>query len=436
MAQGNAVKVIDKPDASALGEMVNAELSNQIATAKKYPRDEDASLRLLEKLATKSDAVAEQCMYTLKRTAKNKDTGKDELVFITGPSIHFMQLLAYCWGNMRAAARIVEEGEKTVTAQGLAYDLQRNNGLLVEIKRGITTSKGFRFGQDMINVTSNAACSIAERNAIEDCIPRVLWWDIYEAVKIKAVGAAQIPEKLQNAVKFFVAKGAKQEDILHAMGVKELADLGREHLEIFIGLRNALKEGTIDAAKIFTDDGAEQRAKLSLIADDDGDPNSYTPIDKLVAPKDQPAANGGKKNGGDQKAAAAKSGDAGSLGGEDGKPATDPSAAGSGATAGATNDAGGGTQQLVDGAKLSGEPGDAQAQTATAGAGETSAIDETDEQLVTRIEAEVKAARYVDNKKAAIMAARGALERIRQTGDVEAVVNRASALLKKFDLSK
>lgn len=140
-----------------------------------------------------------------------------------------------------------------------------------------------------------------------------------------------------------------------------------------------------------------------------------------------------KKGGDAPKAAAAKSGDAV---GENAQPATDPAAAGSASTAGATNDAGGGTQQQVDGAKLSGEPGDAQAQTATAGAGESSGVDETDEQLVARIEAEVKAARYVDNKKAAIMAARGALERIRQTGDVEDVVNRASALLKKFDLSK
>ncbi len=308
MAQNNQVKVIDKPDASALGEMVNAELSNQIATAKKYPRDEDASLRLLEKLATKSDAVAEQCMYTLKRTQKNKQTQKEEIVFITGPSIHFMQLLNYCWGNMRAAARIVEEGEKTVTAQGLAYDLQRNNGLLVEIKRGITTSGGYRYGQDMINVTSNAACSIAERNAIEDCIPRVLWWDIYEAVKAKAVGAAQIPEKIQNAVKFFIAKGAKQEDILTAMGVSAVADLGREALEIFIGLRSALKEGSIDAAKIFTPEAAEQRRSLRLVDDGPGDESRddqpMTPIDVVL----------GKNNGGDPKTAAAQGpGDASEL---------------------------------------------------------------------------------------------------------------------------
>jgi hypothetical protein len=433
MAQGTAVKVLDKPEASALGEMVNAELSNQIATAKKYPRDEDGSLRLLEKLALKSDAVAEQCMYTLKRTAKNKDTGKDELVFITGPSIHFMQLLNYCWGNMRAAARIVEEGEKTVTAQGLAYDLQRNNGMLVEIKRGITTSKGFRFGQDMINVTSNAACSIAERNAIEDCIPRVLWWDIFEAVKTKAVGAAQIPEKLQNAVKFFVSKGAKQEDILAAMAVASIEDMDRTHLEIFIGLRTALKEGSIDAAKIFTAEGVEQRARLSLTDDGDldPDPNAYNTIDKqLQARPAEPAAGtkvkGQKKDGGAPKDAAAK-GD----GVESQKPATDPATAGSASTAGDPKTAGGGTQMPGGEAKLSGEPGDAQPQDAAGGAGESSAK-ESDADLLTRVEQAVAATRT--GKRDVIVASRADLERIRDTASEVALTRRAFALLNRYDL--
>ena len=433
MAQGNAVKVIGKPEASVVGEIVSAEIENQIATAKQYPRDASECLDQLEKLACRSDAIAESCMYTLKR--KDKGGGVN---YITGPSVRFAELLAHCWGNLRAGARIIEEGDKAVVAQGIAYDLERNTGFSVEIRRGITTSNGNRFGQDMINVTSNAACSIALRNAIFDCVPQSLWSDVYEAVKAKAIGAAQVPEKIQNAVKFFVAKGATHEDILKAMGVKAIADMDRTHLEIFIGLRNAMKEGQVDAAKIFTEDGAEQRAKLSLIADDDGDPNSYTGIDKLVAPKDQqPPKTGGKaakKGGDDPKDAAAKGGDAV---GENTQPATDPAPAGSAATAaGDPETAGGATHTLGEGAKLSGEPGDAQTQTATAGAGESSPADETDEQLVTRIEAEVKAARYADDKKAAIKAARGALERIRQTGEDEAVVNRAGALLKKFDLDK
>lgn len=430
---GNAVKVLDKPEASALGEMVNAELSNQIATAKRYPRDEDAALSMLHKLATRTDGSAELCMYSLKRKAAGGGYS-----FITGPSVRFAELLAYSWGNIRAGARIIEEGPKSVVAQGVAYDLQRNTGLMLEVKRGIVTSSGARFGQDMINVTSNAACSIALRNAIFDCIPQILWSDVFEAVKAKAIGAAQIPERIQKAVAFFVAKGAQHEDIMKAMGVKAVGDMGREHLEIFIGLQTAMKEGAVTADKIFTEEGAEQRARLSLTDDDgdqgdDGSGDQFNTIDKQVQGKGATA--GAKKAGGAPKDAAAK----GDAGGESQKTATDPAPAGSATAAGDPETAGSRTQVLGDGAKVSGEPGDAQAQTATAGAGESSPADETDEQLVARIEAEVKAARYVDGdngKRAIIKGAKGALERIRQTGEDEAVANRASALLKKFDLSK
>lgn len=399
--EATAVKVLDRAEPSALGEMVNAELSNQIATAKKYPRDEDAALRQLEKLATRSDTVAEQCMYTLKRTQKGKNGGKDEIVYITGPSIHFMQLLAYCWGNMRAAARIVDEGEKTVTAQGLAYDLQRNNGLLVEIKRGITTSSGYRFGQDMINVTSNAACSIAERNAIEDCIPRVLWWDVYEAVKAKAVGAAQIPERIGIAVKFFIAQGAKQEDILAAMGVASIADMGREHLEIFIGLRSALKEGNITADKIFTAEGAAERQRLTL-TDDGDDPASPgvrgTPIDVLLnkgkpadpAPASEPAD---KKMGGASARKAAQSPGEAEASGKSDEPKTTPT-----------------------------PPADDQA-------GDEPSKDEAS---LVDIEAEVKGSKT--GKRAIILENRAFLEKLAFAEPESPLKARADALLNKFDL--
>lgn len=432
---GTAVRKVDKPEASVVGEIVSAEISNQIATAKQYPRDVADALNQLQKLACRSDAIAESCMYTLKR----KDKG-GQVNYITGPSVRFAELLAHCWGNLRAGARILEEGDRAVVAQGIAYDLERNTGFSVEVRRGIVTSTGNRFGADMINVTSNAACSIALRNAVFDCVPQSLWSDVYEAVKLKAIGAAAIPERLQKAVQFFVSKGATQEDILKAMGVKAIADMGRDHLEIFLGLTTALKEGSIDAAKIFTEDGAEQRRSLSLVADEDGDPNTYNTIDKQLAPK-QPdatkpaAAKGGKKTGGATKDAAAKADD-GSLGEENQQPATDPAVAGSAATAGASDGgAGGRTQSLGDGAKLSGEPGDAQTQDGAAGAGESSAADAAhvaDDALLTRVESEVKAAKT--GKREIILAARADLERIRDTAGDIALTRRAFGLLNRFDL--
>jgi hypothetical protein len=427
----NALKVAGKPEASVVAEIVSAEIENQIATAKQYPRDVAACLDQLERLACRSDAVAESCMYTLKR----KDKG-GQVNYITGPSVRFAELLAHCWGNLRAGARIIEEGDKAVVAQGIAYDLERNTGFSVEVRRGIVTSTGNRFGSDMINVTSNAACSIALRNAVFDCVPQSLWSDVYEAVKHKAIGAAAIPERLQKAVQFFVAKGATQEDILKAMGVRAIADMGRDHLEIFLGLTTALKEGSIDAAKIFTEEGAEQRRSLSLVADEDGDPNSYNSIDKQLQPKDaapaKAAAAGAKagKKGGATKDAAAKAGDS-SLGGESQQPATDPGDAGSAATAGDPKTAGGGTQMPGGEAKLSGEPGDAQPQDGASGAGESSAK-ESDAEVLTRVETAVAATRT--GKREIIVAARADLERIRDNASEVALTRRAFALLNKFDL--
>jgi len=385
---GNALKVLDKPDATALGEMIAAELDKQIATAKKYARDEVRALRELETLATRSDPVAESCMYTLKR--KDKD---GTIVWITGPSVRFAELLAYCWGNLRAGARIIEEGEKAVVAQGVAYDLQRNTGLMLEVRRNIMTSSGHRFGNDMINVTSNAACSIALRNVIFDCVPQVLWWDVYEIVKHKAVGAAQIPQRIQQAVKFFVDKGAKQEDILAALGVKAIDEMGRDHLEIFIGLRTALKEGGIEPAKIFTAEGKEQRAKLNLVSEEEEQFNS---IDKQLA-------GGGAKTDGGPKAAASEAPGGSSQGGRD---------------------------------RGKGKGAKAKADTADKGKPPPAAADqptETDADLVARVEAEHKAAHH-SHKDRPIKAAKAALERIATVDDD--LGKRADKLLNLYDLEE
>ena len=434
---GHVAKQIDRPDASVVGEIVSAEINTQVATARKYPRDEIAALNMLEKLATRSDAVAEACMYTLKRKDKN-----GQVNYITGPSVRFAELLAHAWGNLRAGARIVDEGEKAVVAQGVAYDLQRNTGFSVEVRRGIVTSSGGRFGTDMINVTSNAACSIALRNAIFDCIPQALWSDVYEAVKHKAIGAAAIPERLQKAVQFFVAKGATQEDILRSMHVKSISEMGRDHLEIFIGLTTALKEGSIDAAKIFTEEGTEQRAKLSLIASDDpADPGvPGTPIDGLL-----------NKHGGARKDAAARGDDddgssaqPGVAGGAKSEPKTKRKAAGSrekpggaepdGATAAVQSgdektDDGSATQRLDREAGLSKDSGPAAEQN---GASEADA-DREDVDLVASVEAAWKAAKPTERSQP-IRAARGALERIAETHSDGVVRARAKALLGKYDL--
>jgi hypothetical protein len=287
----------------------------------------------------------------------------------------------------------MDEGAKAVIAQGLAYDLERNTGGLTEIRRGILTSTGNRYSQDMINVTSNAACSIATRNAIFDVIPQVLWWDAYEQMKEKALAAAAIPEKLQNAVAFFVQKGAKEEEIFTAMGVKSIADMTRDHLEIFIGLRTALKAGAMPIDRMFHPDAADERAKLTLVADED----QFNPIDRQLQ--------GGGKPGGDPKAAAGEAPGGSPQGGRGGKK-TSPA------------------KGKVDSAAKD-KPIEAATTVAPA------AVD--DAVLLDKVEHAEKAAQRADKGKA-IKEAKGALRMISETSEDPALKARADALLNKYEL--
>jgi hypothetical protein len=405
-----AVKVLDRPDPTALGAIYSSELDHQIEVARRYPRDEGKALKTLADLALRSDAAAESCMYTLVRSEFDKETGKKRPVYITGPSIRFAETLAYCWGNMRWAGRIIEEAEFHIVAQGVAYDLQRNNGVMIDLRRGIKTSTGHRFGADMVNVVSNAAISIAQRNVIFDCIPKLVWTDTYEDVKQKAIGAQQIPERIQAAIKYFVGKGAKVEDILSALAVKSVEEMGREHLEVFLGLKTAIKEGPIDIAKIFTAEGAEERAKLSLVAEEEDQFNS---IDKQVAPKEggaDPKASAASAPGSSQRSDRGK-GKAGKAKGD--SAAADKTAAPKG-----------------DGQpEESGQSG--------APATETKAepsTGETDADLVARVVAEEKALKGPAKGKA-IKTARSRLQEIAKGKDT-ALAAQADELLDRYDLDE
>ncbi len=262
MSNGTAVKVLAKGEGGALAEITGAEIDKQVETAKRWPRDLKSCKADLLELSTSSDDVAEACLYSLDR--KEKDGG---IKYIVGPSIRFAELLVYCWGNIRWGARIVEEGKEFVTAVGFCHDLERNTATAIEVKRRITTSKGERYGTDMIGVTSAAACSIAQRNAAFDTIPDAVWRGIWERSREVAVGnEEQLRVRVDNAIRFFVKAGAQEKMIYPALGVKSKAELTLDHVAMMIGLRNAVKENLIAIDRLFHPDATEERVMLGLTA--------------------------------------------------------------------------------------------------------------------------------------------------------------------------
>ncbi len=83
---------------NALELMQRAEIDMQVSTAKKYPRpDPSAIKKKMESFATMDEETAESCFYSLPRDGKT----------IQGPSVRLAEIAVACYGNLRAASRVI-----------------------------------------------------------------------------------------------------------------------------------------------------------------------------------------------------------------------------------------------------------------------------------------------------------------------------------------
>ena len=148
-------------------------------------------------------------------------------------------------------ARVVAADATHVTAQGVAWDLERNLRATLETQRRITSKSGRRYSDDMVTMTGNAAASIALRNAIFRVVPRSYVDRIYAHVRQVAVGTSQTLATRRAAVLDRLGKiGVELPRVLARLGRTGVEDIGLEDLEVLIGLGTAIKSGgqEIDAA--------------------------------------------------------------------------------------------------------------------------------------------------------------------------------------------
>lgn len=221
-------------EVGAVAAIVKSEVEAQIEAAHRYPRNIKAFLNEAMTLATINQDVAESCIYSLPRGGK----------MITGPSVRLAEICASAYGNMHIAARVVGAEEREVTAQGVAWDTQKNLRISIENKRRITDRNGNRFQDDMIVVTGNAAASIALRNAIFRVIPRAYVMTIYERARAVAVGSASTLEARRDQVFERLGKlGISQERVLARLAKPGVVDIDLADLEVLIGLGTSIKSG-------------------------------------------------------------------------------------------------------------------------------------------------------------------------------------------------
>ena len=235
------IEILDS--STALSVINRAEIDSQIATAKQYPRSIKEFKRQAMELATLDEETAASMFYALPRAGKN----------IQGPSVRLAEVVQSCWGNIRAESDVVAIDEKFVTAMGSCMDLEKNVATRIRVKRRITDKHGKRFNDDMIGVTSNAACSIALREAIFKVIPRALVKDVYQAAIATAVGDAKsLTARRHSAIEWFNKTGVPTPKILARLDRKGIEDVTLDDLIVLTGLRTAIKDGEASIEDAFT----------------------------------------------------------------------------------------------------------------------------------------------------------------------------------------
>lgn len=236
-----------------LSAIEEADRSSMVATAKKFPRSLTRFAQELTEIAQMNSAVAKEMMYSIPRAGKQ----------LIGPSVRFAEALISCWGNSRVGVEVVDVDKDSITAEGRFYDCEKNVGIAVRVRRRITDKNGQRFNADMIGVTGAAASSIALRGAILRGVPKALWADKFEMAKQTAVGDIKSMDAVkQQLMGYFTGVGVTEVEVLNALGVQGMPDIGAEEILAMHAWQKQLKAGESSREDIF---GSPEDAEIEKI---------------------------------------------------------------------------------------------------------------------------------------------------------------------------
>ena len=245
MENVDAVEEVVVSEVSVYEAQDKAMIDMQIATAKRYPRNVQRAIQNSMAIITLDVETAKTCHYSVPRGGKS----------VSGPSVHLAKILAQNWGNMRIEARVVATDDKHVTSQAVAFDLETNLAIKVEVKRSIV-GKFARYNDDMITVTGNAGNSIALRNAVLAVIPKGVVDKCYNTAKAMITGDVSDETKLIARRKQVVdglkdTYGVAEKDILAAIGKQAINHITADDIIVLIGIGQAIKDGDTTVEEAF-----------------------------------------------------------------------------------------------------------------------------------------------------------------------------------------
>lgn len=233
------------PQASTTG----SEIDVQISTAKRYPRSIAAFIRAAEAMVSVDVETAAGCFYSLKRKEQG---GRSKP--IEGPSIRMAEIVASCWGNLRCAARVVDVGDRMITAEAVCWDLEKNVAVRQEVLRRITGRDGKRYGDDMVMVTGNAACSIALRNAVIRVVPQVFFKRLLGLAQKVVRGDSQpLSVRRERCIAHLTALGVELPRLLARIRRSGVEEITPDDLIELYGEFTAIRDGETTVEEAFPD---------------------------------------------------------------------------------------------------------------------------------------------------------------------------------------
>lgn len=252
-------EIIEVKQADMLQAINRAEVDIQVATAKQYPRDLNATLNKIATYATMDRETAEDCFYVLRRKGAN---GQDSV--IEGLSVRMAEIIAGAWGNLRVQTRIIGNDGRMITAQAVCHDLETNFAVSKEVKRRITDKNGKTYSEDMQVVTGNAAASIAFRNAVLAVIPKAVTKKVINEVKLVALGQSiDVETARQNCIANYAKRGVTEKMLCDYLGIRSVAEIDKERLFELKATLTAINEGTTTVQETFIKPAAEAKQEAA-----------------------------------------------------------------------------------------------------------------------------------------------------------------------------
>lgn len=167
-----------------------------------------------------------------------------------GPSARLAEIAAAGWGNIAVAGNVFEPTGTTITAEGLAVDIERNLYYRVTETKSILDKNGKRYSEHMIMTTGKAAQSTAMRNATFKAIGGAFINKLMDHAREVASGG-DIRGRLTNALNYFTKHGVSSQEILDYLHIKSIDQAQFQHLQQLESLYVALKDGETTIAEEF-----------------------------------------------------------------------------------------------------------------------------------------------------------------------------------------